>query len=48
MTVSGAGSYATAAYTPARPGSYRWKTTYGGDADNLAGSGPAASRGSTC
>ncbi|MDO8186920.1 hypothetical protein Q5424_27735 [Conexibacter sp. JD483] len=34
VTVSGAGRYATAAYTPSRIGTYFWKLTYSGDLDN--------------
>ncbi len=36
VTVNGAGRYPTASFTPS-PGSWYWRTTYGGDAGNLAG-----------
>jgi molybdenum ABC transporter molybdate-binding protein len=33
-TVSGDGTYASAAYTPTTPGTYRWIASYGGDTNN--------------
>ena len=37
--VSGNGSYESASYVPADPGTYRWVATYSGDADNRRVSG---------
>jgi hypothetical protein len=36
VAVNGAGSYASASYTPAVTGSYKWRATYSGDANNGA------------
>jgi Ca2+-binding RTX toxin-like protein len=39
--VSGNGNYTSDAFTPTAPGTYRWRATYSGDANNLA-AGPTA------
>jgi hypothetical protein len=39
--LSGKGTYNSAAYTPTATGTYRWRATYSGDADNIQ-NGPTA------
>ena len=46
-TVSGNGSYESAAFTPTEPGTYRWVASYSGDFDNHAVAGSCNDPGDT-
>jgi hypothetical protein len=47
VSVTGNGTYTSAAFSPTAPGTYRWTATYSGDANNLAAAGACNAAGET-